>query len=103
MVKRDLISPNRIFAQIHHDFDTLRDRVKDFQNTYECKVARIGTMSYRCLTRIHQLLISFIFYINSDVFQLNYEYRTIEQLKFPNKMVESTDIWNLYYFEYTFY
>ena len=41
---------------------------------------------------------------HSDVSQLNYElYRMIEQLKFPNEMVESTDVWNFYYFEYIFY
>ena len=83
-VRRNLIFPKRISTQINDDLDTVLERVRELQLMYENKVARIGTVFYRSLGQIHQLLISFTPYIpitaetHSDVSQLNYElFRTI--------------------------
>ena len=62
-VRRDLISSNRISIQLRHDIYILRERVRELQYMYDDKIARIGTVSYGSLARIHQLLISLTPYI----------------------------------------
>ena len=96
-IKRDIISPKQLSSQIQYDNNNLHMRLTDLQQEYNHKLAQVTTITYRSLSRIHQLMIIFTLYIpmtteaHVDVSQLSYElYRTIEQLKSQTEAIEST-------------
>ena len=61
-------------------------------NIYDSEIARLGTVSYRCFARLHQILITLAPYLHmppnehAELSQLTYELlRTIHQLNTPTE------------------
>ena len=59
-VKLDLISQRRVIDHLRSEMKLIRESHSTMRILYERKLMYLRTVSYRCLTRIHQILISVI-------------------------------------------
>ena len=66
-VRRNLISLNQLSNQIQYDIVNLHKRISDIQHEYDHKIAWISAITYRSLSRVHRLFITFTPYIPMTV------------------------------------
>ena len=85
-----MIPNNHIIIQICTDVSLLHESMGTLRQLHESELAHLRTVSYRCLSRIHQILISSIPHIllstesHADMSQLMYKLlRTVHQLQLP--------------------
>ena len=57
------MSSNNVYSNTRNDLDALSGVVRNMQYNHNDDLARVHTIEYRGLIRIHQLLISFTPYI----------------------------------------
>ena len=78
-------------AQARHDIAVYHEQLMTIRSLYESEIGRLGLVSYRGLSRLHQFLISITpASEHTEVSQLIYEFlRTIEQIKAPPKALNS--------------
>ena len=85
-VSREVIPSNHILFQVRHDMAIMQEQVITIRCLYESEIARLGILSYRCFSRLHQLLISITIYISmsaidhTELSQLVYEFLRTTQL-----------------------
>ena len=98
-VKQDIISPCQECTQLRYELDALKRYMGETHHNHGSRVARVSSVAFRCLSRVHQLLITFTPFIpmtaeaHAEISQLNYElYRSVEQIKIPMNNPESTDV-----------
>ena len=86
-LKSEVALINKVIAQTQHDLSLLRERIEIVNNANISEMARLATVTYRSLSRMHSIIISIILYIvihpynHAELAQLAYELlRTIYQL-----------------------
>jgi len=62
-IKRDIISPKQLSSQIQCDNTNLHRRITDLHQEYSHKLAQVTTVTYRSLSLVHKLMITFTPYI----------------------------------------
>ena len=87
-VKQESIRTQRILLQLKNDNDSLKKQLSNSSNIHASEQARLRIMTHCCFSRLHQILISVIPYIQMSagehhaVSQLTYELlRAIQQIK----------------------
>ena len=98
-IRHEKTLPDHSLMGIRNDINVITEQLGAVRNMYESELARIGLTTYRCFTRLHQILITTVPRIPmpeaeyNDVSQLLHELlRNIEQLRSPYDHSLSTSV-----------
>ena len=88
-VRHETIPIRNMLTQLQHENSILKEQICTSSNTHASENTRLGMITYCCLSRLHQILISVIPHVpmspneHSEVSQLTYEFlRAVQLIKF---------------------
>ena len=89
-IEREVSLLTKIISQTKNEITSLSQQVENLTCQYNRDMAQLATVNYRCLSRMHNIIIATLPYINmppmthEDLAQMAYELlRTIYQLPIP--------------------
>ena len=70
-VKRELAPSDHLLSQFRQELNILKEQLGTIRNLYESETARVGTTTYGCFARLHQVMIAIVRYIPMPVTEHN--------------------------------